>query len=110
MKTLLFAILDHVPATEDLLRKLSQEGYNGTVIPTSGLHHVLPKFDDDYSGAISLGALVDDLPSGNLTLFVVIDDDKVEQLKATIREATNHFKSINGGMFILPVASVEGSL
>ena len=110
MKTLLFAILDNVPATEDLLRLLSQEGYNGTVIPTSGLHHVLPKFDDSTSGAISLSSMVDDLPSGNITLFVVIDDNKVEALKETIRKATGNFKSIKGGMFILPVASVEGSL
>ena len=110
MKKLLFAILDHVPATEELLRRLSEKGYNGTVIPTSGLHHILPKFDDDMSGAIPLAAMVDDLPSGNLTLFITIDEDKLDDLKKMIREATYSFKSIKGGMFVLQSTDNEGSL
>ena len=106
MKVLLFAILDHVDATEKLLHKLSSQGYNGTVIPTSGLHHVLPKFEDTQSGAISLASMVEDLPSGNLTLFIVIEEEKVEELK---QEATSNFKKVKGGMFILPLVDVEGS-
>lgn len=109
MKVLLFAILDHVDATEKLLHKLSSQGYNGTVIPTSGLHHVLPKFEDTQSGAISLASMVDDLPSGNLTLFIVIEEEKVDELKQEIREATSNFKKVKGGMFILPLVDVEGS-
>ena len=109
MKVLLFAILDHVDETEILLHKLSSEGYNGTVIPTSGLHHVLPKFEDTQSGAISLASMVDDLPSGNLTLFIVIEQEKAETLKEEIRNATSNFKKVKGGMFILPLNEVEGS-
>ena len=102
MKVLLFAILDHVDATEKLLHKLSSQGYNG-------LHHVLPKFEDTQSGAISLASMVDDLPSGNLTLFIVIEEEKVDELKQEIREATSNFKKVKGGMFILPLVDVEGS-
>ena len=50
MKVLLFAILDHVPASEQLIRSLSKEGYNGTVIPTEGMHHVFPEFHEIGAG------------------------------------------------------------
>ena len=108
MKVMLYAVLDHVAETEQLLRNLSSKGYNGTVIPTTGLHHVLPKYDGQ-SAAISLSSMVDDLPEGNITLFIVIDEEKVEALKAEIRTATHNFTYVKGGMFVLPLISWEGS-
>ncbi len=108
MKVLLFAILDHVPASEQLLRSLSKEGYNGTVIPTEGMHHVFPQFSDSKTKAVSLAALTDDVPSGNFTLFIVIEDSQLEHLQEEIRSATANFQKIKGGMFVLPVSSVEG--
>ena len=108
MKVLLFAILDHVPASEKLIRSLSQEGYNGTVIPTEGMHHVFPEFNDGKSKAISLAALTDDIPSGNFTLFIVIEDEKLPFLQEKVREATANFTKVKGGMFVLPLSSVEG--
>ena len=108
MKVMLYCVLEHVEETERLLRRLSEKGYNGTVIPTTGLHHVLPKFDDG-GAAISLASMVDDLPQGNITLFIVIDEDKVEPLKQEIKEATQGFTVIKGGYFVLPILSWEGS-
>ena len=108
MKVMLYCVLDHVAETEQLLRDLSEKGYNGTVIPTTGLHHVLPKFDDG-SAAISLASMVDDLPQGNITLFIVIDEEKVDDLKKVIVEATHDFTYIKGGCFVLPILSWEGS-
>ena len=108
MKVMLYAVLDHVAETEQLLRTLSIKGYNGTVIPTSGLHHVLPKFKDQ-SAAISLAMMVDDLPEGNITLFIVIDEEKVDDLKQEIRMATHNFTYVKGGMVVLPLLSYEGS-
>ena len=108
MKVMLYVVLDHVAETEQLLRTLSKKGYNGTVIPTTGLHHVLPKFSDG-STAISLATMVDDLPEGNITLFMIIDDDKVDALKDEIRKATHDFTYVAGGMFVLPLISWEGS-
>lgn len=108
MKVLLFAILDHVPASEQLIRSLSKEGYNGTVIPTEGMHHVFPEFHDGTSKAVSLAALTEDLPSGNLTLFIVIEEEKLEAVQKEIRDATSSFTKVKGGMFVLPLTSVEG--
>ena len=108
MQVLLFAILDHVPASEQLIRVLSKDGYNGTVIPTEGMHHVFPEFNDGKSKAISLAALTDDIPSGNFTLFIAIEEDKLPSLQDKIREATSNFTKVKGGMFVLPVSSVEG--
>lgn len=108
MKVLLFAILDHVPASEQLLHSLSKEGYNGTVMPTEGMHHVFPQFGDSKTKAVSLAALTDDIPNGNFTLFIVLDDTRLESLQKEIRSATEDFRKIKGGMFVLPVSSVEG--
>ncbi len=108
MKVLLFVILDHNPITEDLLRKLSKEGYNGTVLPCSGMHHVLPKFHGG-GAAVSLSEIDDDLPSGNFTLFIIIEEEQADGLKKEIREATENFTKAKGGMFVLPLSSVEGS-
>lgn len=108
MKVLLFAILDHVPASEQLIRLLSKDGYNGTVIPTEGMHHVFPEFHDGKSKAISLAALADDIPDGNFTLFIAIEEDKLPSLQKKIREGTSNFTKVKGGMFVLPATSVEG--
>ena len=107
MKSLLIAILEHVPATEQLIRDLSKQGYNGTVIDAAGLRHVLPKFHDQ-SAAVSLANLVDDAPSGNITLFIVVDEERKEALKDTLREATGRFETIKGGMLVYPLTDVEG--
>ena len=53
--------------------------------------------------------LTDDLPSGNMTLFIIIDEDKLEPLKQEIREATGNWTKAKGGMFVLPLLSVEGT-
>lgn len=108
MKQLLFCILDNNDKAEKFLRTLSQDGYNGTVINTTGMHHVLPDVHG-HGTAISLASMVDDLPEGNLTLFIVIDETDLEKLKERIRELTNHFEDIPGGMFVLPVSFVEGN-
>ena len=108
MKVMLFAILDQAEETETLLRKLSKEGYNGTVISTTGMHHVLPK-NEGESVSVSLSMLTDDLPSGNLTLFIIIEEEKLEALKQEIREATENWTRVKGGMFVLPLVSVEGT-
>ena len=108
MKKLLFCILDNNDKAEKFLRTLSQDGYNGTVINTTGMHHVLPDVHG-HGTAISLASMVDDLPEGNLTLFIVIDETDLEKLKERIRELTNHFEDIPGGMFVLPVSFVEGN-
>ena len=107
MKQLLFCILDNNQKAETLLRTLSQEGYNGTVMNTIGMHHVLPDVHG-HGAAISLASMVDDYPQGNLTLFIIIDEKDLEQLKERIRALTGSFKDIPGGMFVLPLSSVEG--
>ena len=108
MKVMLFAILDRMDATEELLRSLSKEGYNGTVLPTHGMKHVLPKLAGE-GVSVSLSMLTDDLPSGHMTLFIIIDEEKLEDLKKEIREATGNWTKAKGGMFVLPLLSVEGT-
>lgn len=107
MKKLLFCILDSTPKSQELLRTLSKEGYNGTVMNTVGMHHVLPKLNG--GAAISLSTMVEDEPRGNLTLFIIIEEDEMPKLKERIRELTNNFEDIKGGMFGLPLESFEGT-
>ena len=108
MKVMLFAILDRMDATENLLRSLSKEGYNGTVLSATSVKHVLPKLAGQ-GVSVSLSMLTDDLPSGNITLFIIIDEEKLDDLKKEIREATGNWTKAKGGMFVLPLLSVEGT-
>lgn len=108
MKVMLFAILDRLDATEELIRSLSKEGYNGTVISTTDIKHILPQLTGG-GVSVSLSMLADDLPSGNVTLFIIIDEDKLEDLKQEIRDATGNWTKAGGGMFVLPLLSFEGT-
>lgn len=108
MKVMLFAILDRVEATEELIRRLSKEGYNGTVLSSDSIKHIVPKLQGE-GASVSLSMLTDDLPHGNISLFLIIDEAKLDKLKEEIRKATGNWSKAKGGMFVLPLLSIEGT-
>jgi hypothetical protein len=109
MKVLLFAVLENGDQTEKLLTVLSRDGYNGTVIPTSSLKHVLMGRHEEEPAFLSLSALADNTFEGNTTLYIVVDQEKLEKLQNDIRKYTDRFKKVKGGMFVVPVETFEGS-
>jgi hypothetical protein len=109
MKVVLMAVFETGANTEKLLSNLSADGYNGTVIASSSIKHLLYDKNEDVPAFISLSKLNENNFVANTTLYVVVEEEKLAKLKADIRDYTSDFKKIKGGMFVLPVVDFEGS-
>lgn len=109
MKKILFAVLERGQATDELYSDIIESGYNGTLIKTRSLKHVL--HNDAFKAVLSLSQIAEDTHEAgqNATIFVIVDEDKLNALKSKIREHTDNFSSIHGAMFILPIEDFEGS-
>ena len=109
MKHLLFAVLENTKDTHDLIHDLSKLGYNGTVIPSKSLKHVLQDADEDLPSFISLSHIHSNNLSVNTTIYFILDDDKLSEVQDMIKRYTKSFSSTKGGMFAIPLESYEGS-
>lgn len=107
MKVLFFAVLERGTASDLLLRDLSVKGYNGTLIQTESLKHILK--GKDGSAFISLSELAENTPDTNISMFFIIDDSKIPEIKKEFREFTGDFEKAHGAMFVIPIADFEGS-
>ncbi|MCH3909841.1 MAG: hypothetical protein LKF75_04595 [Bacilli bacterium] len=110
MKILLFAVLDRGEATDALYAAIINDGYNGTIIKTQSLKHILSN-SSDKAAVLSLSQIAENThESGqNSTMFVIVDEDKLPKLQNDIRTHTDNFTKIHGAMFTVPIASFEGS-
>ena len=108
MKHLIFAVINRHDVTEDTLEALSDAGYNGTVIASSSLRKTLAN-GGDIPMFVNLSGVDQTKYEGNTTLFIVVDEEKVEAVFALIRKSTKNFTLSDGGMFVLPLEKFEGS-
>ena len=109
MKQLLFVILQNTDAAHRLFRELHERGFNGTTSSTSSISRTLLE-DPDFEPMI--GNLRQVISSGfekNVSLYIILDEARVEEVKAIIRNATKGFKETHGGMAVIPLVSFEGS-
>ena len=111
MKVLLFAILERGRETDALYSAIIADGYNGTMIKTQSLKHVLQNEDLEKAAALSLSEIAEDThePGQNSTMFIIVEEAKLARLQKDIREHTGNFKKIHGAMFVVPITSFEGS-
>lgn len=111
MKILLFAVLERGEATDVLYSAIIRDGYNGTIIKTQSLKHVLNNPNLDNPAVLSLSQIAEETHSSgqNSTMFVIVDEDKLAKLQKDIREHTENFTKIHGAMFTVPIDSFEGS-
>lgn len=111
MKVLLFAVLERGQATDQLYSAIINDGYNGTMIKTQSLKHILKGTDLEKAAAISLSEIAEETHEAgqNSTMFVIVDEEKLPRLQKDIREYTEHFAKIHGAMFVVPIDSFEGS-
>ena len=108
MKNLIFAIIEKHTISEEVLESLSKAGYNGTVVPSTSLKHAIL----DHGEApmfFNLSHLDEESFENNTTLFIVVDEEKTENVLNIIREHTKNFTLSHGGMFVTPLTSFEGS-
>jgi len=109
MKHLLFAVLENTNETHDLIRELSHHGINGTVIPTKSLKHVLQDENEDVPSFFSLSHVHDNHLTSNTTIYFILEDEKLREVQDLIRQYTDSFTKVKGGMFTTPIESFEGS-
>ena len=113
MKKVLYLILENGNEAISVFDSIRQAGYNGTLMRTASLRHAL---DDDQpedthffslTGVCAFGRTEQD-GEAMFALFVV-DEEKLEGLKAMIRMKTDNFEKLAGGMFSRSLEDYEGS-
>lgn len=108
MKHLIFAVINRHDITEDTLEALSDKGYNGTVIASSSLRKTLAN-GGEIPMFLNLSTVEENRYEGNTTIYIVVDEEKVDEVLDTIRKSTKNFTLSDGGMFVLPLERFEGS-
>lgn len=111
MKVMLFAVLERGRATDELYSAIIADGYNGTIIKTQSLKHILRNEEFENAATLSLSQIAEETHEGgqNSTMFVIVDEKKLSRLQQDIREHTENFTRIHGAMFVVPISSFEGS-
>lgn len=110
MKHLLFVVLENKKETNDLIFKLSKSGFNGTVLSSTSLKHVIEdEEEEDTLSFISLAHLNEQKFVHNTTIYFILEDEKLKEVQNHIRELTENFSKVKGGMFATPIESYEGS-
>jgi len=108
MKNLIFAVINRHDVTEVVLEKLSDAGFNGTVIASSSLRKTIAN-GGEIPMFLNLSNVENPKYEGNTTLYIVTEEEKVDEVLNIIRNGTDNFTLSDGGMFVLPLKKFEGS-
>ena len=109
MKYLLFVVLENTKETSDLIKELSLKGINGTVMASTSLKHVFEDEREDTLHFVSLSHIDQHKLTQNTTVYFILDEKNIEEVKQIVREKTGNFTNTKGGMFVSPLTSFEGS-
>ncbi len=110
MKHILNLYLGMNDATLDLLHSIREKGYNGTIINTVSLKHELEGTEEDDVQVLTLHSIEKRHIDESLTCRFIVDEEKLEELKQTIRDLTGNFTLVHGGMYSRPLPDYEGTL
>ena len=109
MKIELTLVLKSTERAFETLQRLRDKGFNATVMSSESLRHAV----DYYPGEHHFYSLRDlekkEMQESILCVFLV-EDDRLELLKSTIRGYTDNFKEIKGFMYSRPIDDYEGSI
>lgn len=106
----LFIVLNKTEKLDDLMLAFAEKGITGgTILDSKGMakflyseHQELPMFG-------SLYMLMNDGRPMNKTIFMLLDEGRVELAKSIVKNVLEDLNKENVGiMFTLPVSSVEG--
>lgn len=110
MKRVLFLFLENGPAAVRALENIRSSGFNGTLVGGASLRHALDggKLPEEHAFFHLAHWEIEDKKESTVSMFIV-DEDHLELLKNTIRDYTDHFKSVKGGFYSLPLDDYEGT-
>ena len=109
MKYMLWTVFEDSHATQELLRNLFANGFNGTMMGASSVNHTYSQNVKAKQPMFSLSDFAEGVKECNLAVTFVVDEEKLDDLKSLIRQGTDGFKTIHGAMMVLPIAYYEGS-
>lgn len=110
MKRILYLFLENSPTAIEVLRSIKEKGFNGTMLETISLRHAI---DGNLPEETHFFNLMDwsilDSKESTVSMFL-IDDSRVDELKDSVREHTDNFTRIKGGMFTKKIEDFEGNI
>jgi len=109
MKFLLM-VLNKVEVLDTLLEKLMDCGVKGaTILNSTGMARELAKNSEDFPIFGSLSFLLNPERKESKTIFMVLKDEKVDDVKKVINQVVGDIsKPDTAVLFTLPVLSAEG--
>ena len=110
MKRVLYLILKSSSDTYHTLEELKNEGYNMTLISIESLRHAVEEFPEEHH-FLSLARLEhnNEFQESIMCIFVG-DEDRVNEVKSSIRRLTDNFSLVRGFMFSKTIEDYEGSI
>lgn len=109
MKKELYLVLKSTNEAFLTLEAITKEGFNATVVNTESLHHAVDYYPGEHH-FFTLRHLEQSETLESILCLFVVDEDKLEVLKSTIRKYTNNFEKIKGFMYSRPIEDYEGSI
>ena len=109
MKKILYLILGKDAVALDVLDSIKRSGYNGTLIETASLRHALDDTFPEDKHFFSLVNYESHLKDESLLALFVVNEESREPLKQCIRDHTDNFRKIKGGMFSRSISDYEGT-
>lgn len=106
----LFLVLNRLEKIDELLEAFSEAGIHGaTVVNSTGMAHTLANSHEDDLTFASLRAFFVGNREDNRTIFMVLEDDRVELAKNIIKRVIGDLsKPDTGIVFGVPVSFVDG--
>ncbi len=109
MKQLLFVILQNTDSAHLLFKELHARGYNGTTASTSSISRTLLE-DPNFEPIIgNLRQVVNSGFESNISLYIILEESRLEEVQNLIRKFTDNFQGTHGGMAVIPLIKFEGS-
>ena len=109
MKKELYLVLESTEMAFSTLEELRSQGFNATVISTESLRHAVDYYPGEHH-FFNLRHLEQKEMLESVMCLFVVDAERIELLKQTIRECTNNFKEIKGFMYSRDISDYEGSI
>ena len=109
MKHVVYLVIKQNPNAFHILEEIRKQGYNGTVVSTESLRHMVDEFPEEHH-FINLRQVEHMSLQESIYCLFVVDDDKLEPLKNVIREETQSFQNIKGFMYSKKLEDYEGSI
>ena len=109
MKVELTLVLKATERAYEILEQIKNAGFNATVMSSESLRHAVDYYPGEHH-FINLRHIAEkDMLESILCLFV-IDQSRLEELKAVIRHYTSSFQDIKGFMYSRSISDYEGSI